>query len=104
MHRVRLAGFVTYGIRMSAAPREEGRGPGRPRKWATEAERARAYRDRKAAEHADVKELRRERRILKQKLAAAARGRDRAEAVADRAAMRVADLEARVALVERDLD
>jgi len=44
---------------------EERRGPGRPRKWASEAERVRAYRQRKAQEHANANQLRVERRVLK---------------------------------------
>lgn len=64
------------------------RGPGRPRKWETEAERARAYRHRKAEEHANVDELRVERRVLRRQLSDALRGRQRAEAAAAKAAAR----------------
>lgn len=58
------------------------RRPGRPRKWESEAERARAYRNRKADEHASVDELRVERRVLRRQLSDALRGRQRAEAAA----------------------
>lgn len=88
---------------MSAAP-DERRGPGRPRKWATEAERARAYRERKAAEHSGVDELRLERRLLKRRLSDAVRGRIRAEAATKRAEARGKALEAALARAERDLD
>lgn len=70
---------MTYGYLMTAADSSEQRGPGRPRKWATEAERARAYRERKAEEHASADELRVERRTLKRQLSDAVRGRQRAE-------------------------
>lgn len=88
---------------MSAAP-EERRGPGRPRKWATEAERARAYRERKAAEFSSADELRLERRVLKRQLGDAVRGRTRAEAATERATARVAALEEELARAERELD
>lgn len=73
---------------------QERRGPGRPQKWATEAERVRAYRQRKAEEHANVDELRVERRTLKRQLSDALRGRQRAEAALERAAKRAVVLEA----------
>lgn len=88
---------------MSAGPKER-RGPGRPRKWATDAERARAYRERKAAEHSDVDELRLERRVLKRQLSDAVRGRTRAEAATKRAEARANALEAELARAERDLE
>lgn len=72
---------------------EPPRGPGRPRKWSNEAERVRAYRQRKAEEHASVDELRVERRVLKRRLSDALRGRTRAEAALERAAARIASLE-----------
>lgn len=72
---------------------EPSRRPGRPRKWANEAERVRAYRQRKAEEHASVDELRVERRILKRQLSAALRGRTRAEAALERAIARIERLE-----------
>ena len=79
---------------MSAADAPEPpRGPGRPRKWATEAERVRAYRQRKAEEHASVDELRVERRVLKRQLSEAVRGRARAETALDRAKARIESLE-----------
>lgn len=71
----------------SEAPQNR-RGPGRPRKWATEAERARAYRQRKAEEHAGADELRVERRVLKRQLSDAVRGRKRAEVAAQRSTAR----------------
>lgn len=49
-------------------PEESARGPGRPRKWATEAERARAYRQRRAAELAEPGALREERNALRRAL------------------------------------
>lgn len=88
---------------MPAAP-EERQGPGRPRKWATEAERARAYRERKAAEHSSVDELRLERRVLKRQLSDAVRGRTRAEAATTRAEARATALEVELVRAERDLD
>ena len=72
---------------------EERRGPGRPRKWATEAERVRAYRQRKAEEQADVDALRVERRALKRQLSDAVRGRGRAETALERAGRRAERLE-----------
>jgi hypothetical protein len=72
---------------------EPARRPGRPRKWANEAERVRAYRRRKAEEHASVDELRVERRVLKRQLSDALRGRTRAEAALERATTRVERLE-----------
>lgn len=77
---------------MADAP-EPSRRPGRPRKWANEAERVRAYRQRKAEEHANVDELRMERRVLKRQLSDALRGRTRAEAALDRATTRMESLE-----------
>jgi predicted RNase H-like nuclease (RuvC/YqgF family) len=44
------------------------RGPGRPRKWADDAERLRAYRERKAAELADPQRLREEVRELRRRV------------------------------------
>jgi hypothetical protein len=44
------------------------RGPGRPRKWIDDAERLRAYRERKAAELADPQRLREEVRELRRRL------------------------------------
>lgn len=80
MHGVRSTVFVTYGYLMiPAEPSNQQRGPGRPRKWATEADRARAYRERKTEEHASADELRVERRMLKRQLSDAVRGRQRAE-------------------------
>ena len=53
---------------MNQAGDEPGRGPGRPRKWADDAERARAYRLRRAAELADPEGLRAERRTLRRQV------------------------------------
>ena len=53
----------------------------------------RAYRQRKAEEHASVDELRLERRVLKRQLSDALRGRTRAEAALERATRRVQSLE-----------
>ncbi|MDQ3574525.1 MAG: hypothetical protein M3378_07605 [Actinomycetota bacterium] len=53
----------------------------------------RAYRQRKAEEHASVDELRAERRVLKRQLSDALRGRARAEAALQRAAARIESLE-----------
>lgn len=70
---------------MPATPApEEPRAPGRPRKWASDAERVRAYRQRKAEEQADVDALRGERRSLKRQLSDAVRGRQRAETALER--------------------
>ena len=68
----------------AAPPPEERRGPGRPRTWASEAERVRAYRQRKAEEHADIDALRVERRSLRRQLSDAVRGRQRAETALER--------------------
>lgn len=54
----------------------------------------RAYRQRKAEEHASVDELRVERRVLKRQLSDALRGRARAETALERATARVERLEA----------
>lgn len=53
---------------MNKAGNEPGRGPGRPRKWASDADRARAYRLRRAAELADPEGLRAERRTLRRQV------------------------------------
>lgn len=53
----------------------------------------RAYRQRKAEEHANVDELRVERRVLKRQLSDALRGRARAEAALQRATARIEGLE-----------
>ena len=53
---------------MNEAGDEPGKGPGRPRKWADDAERARAYRLRRAAELADPEGLRAERRTLRRQV------------------------------------
>jgi chromosome segregation ATPase len=53
----------------------------------------RAYRRRKAEEHANVDELRVERRVLKRQLSDALRGRARAEAALQRATARIESLE-----------
>ncbi len=85
-------------------PPQERRGPGRPRKWANEAERVRAYRQRKAQEHADVDELRIERRVLKRQLSDAVRGSARSEVALERANKRVDALEADLARTGERLD
>lgn len=53
---------------MNQAGDEPGKGPGRPRKWADDAERARAYRLRRATELADPEGLRAERRTLRRQI------------------------------------
>lgn len=53
----------------------------------------RAYRQRKAEEHASVDELRVERRILKRQLSDALRGRARSETALARATARIENLE-----------
>ncbi|MBW3649582.1 MAG: hypothetical protein KY458_03350 [Actinobacteria bacterium] len=53
----------------------------------------RAYRQRKAEEHASVDELRVEHRVLKRQLSDALRGRTRAEAALERTTTRVERLE-----------
>lgn len=53
----------------------------------------RAYRQRKAEEHASADELRVERRVLKRQLSDALRGRARAEAALERASKRIETLE-----------
>jgi len=104
MHAVRSTVFVTYGYLMVPAESSNlQRGPGRPRKWATEADRARAYRERKAEEHASVDELRVERRVLKRKLSDALRGRQRAETALEQASARADRLAAEVERVREQL-
>jgi hypothetical protein len=49
---------------MDQAADDPDRRPGRPRKWADDAERARAYRLRRAADLADPEGLRAERRTF----------------------------------------
>jgi hypothetical protein len=74
------------------------RGPGRPRKWASNAERARAYRQRKASEHYALDELRRDRRNLHRQVtrltAALDRERRRRESAEHRVHRLAAELEA----------
>src|SRR3954471_13147762 len=82
----------------------EQRRPGRPRKWPNEAERVRAYRQRKAEEHANADELRVEHRVLKRQLTDAIRGRARAEASLERATKRADALAAELALLGERLD
>lgn len=70
------------------------RGPGRPRKWTDNAERARAYRQRKASEQADADQLRRDRRNLRRRVARlteALRREERRRCAAERRADRLAD-------------
>lgn len=86
----------------SEAP-DDRRGPGRPRKWATEADRARAYRQRRAEEQAGADELRVERRVLKRQLSDAVRGRQRAEVSAQRATARAEALADDLALAREQL-
>ncbi|HVM08069.1 MAG TPA: hypothetical protein VM345_06390 [Acidimicrobiales bacterium] len=84
-------------------PAATPRGRGRPRMWATEAERARAYRERKAEEHASVDELRVERRMLQRKLSDALRGRERAEKALEAASAQADRLAAEVERVREQL-
>lgn len=51
-------------------PAGEGRRPGRPRKWFDDAERARAYRARRAEELAEPEKLRQDRRRLQRRVRA----------------------------------
>ncbi|MGI8683868.1 MAG: hypothetical protein ACR2MO_01990 [Acidimicrobiales bacterium] len=53
---------------MNQGADEPSRGPGRPRKWDDDAERARAYRLRRAAELADPERLRAECRTLRRQV------------------------------------
>ncbi len=64
----------------------------------------RAYRQRKAQEHADVDELRIERRVLKRQLSDAVRGSARSEVALERANKRVDALEADLARTGERLD
>lgn len=94
MHRFPMSSFVTYVYSMSTAdPPESARGPGRPRKWANDAERVQAYRQRKAEEQADVDALRVERRSLRRQVSDAVRGRQRAEAALQRERKRAEQLQ-----------
>jgi chromosome segregation ATPase len=104
---------MAYGYRVADVDGQDEqpskRGPGRPRKWANDAERVRAYRARKAAEHADVDQLRRDRRALRRQVADLFAKLARAEGVAAEA-NRHAELlaagldEARTKLRGRELD
>ena len=69
---------------MNRAGDEPGKGPGRPRKWADDAERARAYRLRRAAELADPEGLRAERRTLRRQVGHLTRKLDRVEDILER--------------------
>jgi len=87
------------------------RGPGRPRKWTDNAERARAYRQRKAVEHATADELRRDRRNLQRRVARLTEALDRverrrqaAEQRADRLSETVAELRADRDTLRADLE
>jgi chromosome segregation ATPase len=53
---------------MDDASKLPRRGPGRPRKWATEAERKRAYRERLAADIAEPARLRRDLRAARKRI------------------------------------
>lgn len=97
---------------------QEGPRPrGRPRKWASDAERAAAYRARKAAELADAEGLRRERRQLRRQLDCARKARAAAEEASsaaqecerdardelNRATARLQEVEAEVRRLQRQL-
>lgn len=75
------ARFVTRGYSGSMAaervPPAESRRPGRPRVWASEAERAKAYRARRAAELADPDGLRMQVRTLRAEVRRLARAVER---------------------------
>ena len=62
--------FVAYGYGVVSSKGDDApkRGPGRPRKWADDAERLRAYRERKAAELAEPQRLREEVRELRRRV------------------------------------
>jgi peptidoglycan hydrolase CwlO-like protein len=100
MQRMRQTGFMAYDYRVAEVDGQDEqpspRGPGRPRKWANDAERVRAYRARKAAEQASVDELRRDRRRLRREVTALATNLDRAERAATDAEQQAATLAAEV--------
>ena len=78
------------------------RGPGRPRKWASEAERKRAYRSRRATELADPHRVRAEAREARDALAAARTELETARRAVQRAEQRALNAERRSAkLVEQ---
>lgn len=81
-------------------PDEERRPPGRPRKWATEAERKRAYRGRKAAELSEPLRVREELRGARLEAAAAQTDAEAARRAAERTGRRVAALERQVATLQ----
>jgi seryl-tRNA synthetase len=91
---------VVQADEQAEPPRQQGR----PRKWATEAERAKAYRDRRAVEHASVDELRRERRSLQRQLGRAVAASDRAQRAADAATRRADELAAALAKAGAERD
>jgi predicted RNase H-like nuclease (RuvC/YqgF family) len=84
---------------------------GRPRKWASEAERKRAYRERLAADHAEPERLRRELRNAKRRIAdrdrriaEAERDLARADAEIERRSRREIELEGTVRRLEAKVD
>jgi len=86
----------------SAVSEQARRGPGRPRKWASEAERKRAYRSRRATELADPRRVRAEAREARDALAAARTELETARRVVQRAEQRALNAERRSAkLVEQ---
>lgn len=95
------------GADAEAVPRKMGR----PRKWATEAERKRAYRERLAADLAEPERLRRELRNAKRRVADRDRRVDqverdlaRAEAEIERRSRRETELEHTVERLEAKVD
>ena len=95
----------------NVAPGSPSRKMGRPRKWATEAERKRAYRERLAADVAEPDRLRRELRNARRqsaeksrRLARAERELARAEAEIERRSQREAELDGIVERLEARVD
>jgi hypothetical protein len=95
---------VAMASRSNVPDESSKRGPGRPRKWTDNAERARAYRQRKAAEHATADELRRERRNLQRRVARLTESLDRSERRRQAVEHRAGRLAETVAHLRADVD
>lgn len=89
--------FTPDGISSASEEPAKRRPPGRPRKWASDAERSRAYRDRRRLELADPQRLREERRDLQGQVAELTVELNRERRRAQR-------LSARVEMLERELE
>jgi hypothetical protein len=82
---------------------EQVRRPGRPRKWSNEAERKRAYRQRRAAELADPLQLREAVRTVRSEAAETRSVADTAQREAERWRAKAAAAERRAGVADRNL-